>query len=95
MPASVSVPPPSSSGRFHGDTRPEVEIYVDGSRCIIDGIWYKPQDAVVVLDAVLGKYNAKYLFLANDEIVLQKTDGSKTKLHLSLFRLRKLYMQPR
>lgn len=50
------------------DSRPEVEIYVDGSRCSIDGMWYKPQDSVVVLDAAIGKYKAKYLFLANDEV---------------------------
>ena len=55
--------------RFIG-ARPEVEIYVDGNRCMIDGIWYKPSDSVVVLDAAIGKYNAKYLFLANDEVRL-------------------------
>ncbi|KAF9949636.1 hypothetical protein BGZ70_001678 [Mortierella alpina] len=81
-------------GGYYG-ARPEVEIYVDGSRCMIDGIWYKPSDSVVVLDAAIGKYNAKYLFLANDEIMLQRTDGSKTRLHLSLFRGRKLCMQPK
>ncbi|KAF9124560.1 hypothetical protein BGW39_008112 [Mortierella sp. 14UC] len=75
--------------------RPDVEIYEDGSRCKVDGIWYKPNDPVVVLDAVLGQYHAKYLFLTNDEIMLQRTDGTKTRLHLSLFRARKLYMQPR
>ncbi|KAF9933694.1 hypothetical protein FBU30_004702 [Linnemannia zychae] len=75
--------------------RPEVEIYEDGSRCKVDGIWYKPNDLVVVLDAALGQYHAKYLFLANDEIMLQKTDGTKTRLHLNLFRGRKLCMQPR
>ncbi|KAF9298112.1 Transcriptional regulatory protein [Mortierella antarctica] len=90
-PLHQSMAPPS--GRYY-DSRPEVEIYVDGSRCSIDGMWYKPQDSVVVLDAAIGKYKAKYLFLANDEIVLQRTDGSKTKLHLGLFRGRKLYMQP-
>ena len=31
-------------------------------------MWYKPQDLVVVLDAQIGKYKAKYLFLANDEV---------------------------
>lgn len=41
---------------------------MDGSRCSIDGMWYKPQDSVVVLDAAIGKYKAKYLFLANDEV---------------------------
>ncbi|KAG0019323.1 hypothetical protein BGZ81_009773 [Podila clonocystis] len=90
-PPHQNMAPPS--GRYY-DSRPEVEIYVDGSRCSIDGMWYKPQDSVVVLDAAIGKYKAKYLFLANDEIVLQRTDGSKTKLHLGLFRGRKLYMQP-
>lgn len=49
--------------------RPEVEIYEDGSRCKVDGIWYKPNDPVVVLDATLGQYHAKYLFLANDEVI--------------------------
>ncbi|KAF9376907.1 Transcriptional regulatory protein [Podila verticillata] len=90
-PQHQNMAPPS--GRYY-DSRQEVEIYVDGSRCNIDGMWYKPQDSVVVLDAQIGKYKAKYLFLANDEIVLQRTDGSKTKLHLGLFRGRKLYMQP-
>ncbi|KAF9105844.1 hypothetical protein BGX29_011247 [Mortierella sp. GBA35] len=75
--------------------RSEVEIYEEGSRCKVDGIWYRPNDPVVVLDAALGQYHAKYLFLANDEIMLQKTDGTKTRLHLNLFRGRKLYMQPR
>ncbi|KAF9366916.1 hypothetical protein BGX34_000034 [Mortierella sp. NVP85] len=54
-----------SNGGYHG--RPDVEIYVDGSRCMIDGIWYKANDPVVVLDAINGTYNAKYLYLANDE----------------------------
>lgn len=54
--------------------RPDVEIYVDGSRCMIDGIWYRPNDTVVVLDAVDGKYQAKYLFLAEDEV---KSMGSR------------------
>lgn len=56
------------STHFNIDSRQEVEIYVDGSRCNIDGMWYKPQDSVVVLDAQIGKYKAKYLFLANDEV---------------------------
>ncbi|KAF9560081.1 hypothetical protein EC968_006356 [Mortierella alpina] len=90
-PPHPSITPP---GGYYG-ARPEVEIYVDGNRCMIDGIWYKPSDSVVVLDAAIGKYNAKYLFLANDEIMLQRTDGSKTRLHLSLFRGRKLCMQPK
>ncbi|GJJ76397.1 hypothetical protein EMPS_08756 [Entomortierella parvispora] len=75
--------------------RPDVEIYVDGSRCMIDGIWYRPNDTVVVLDAAIGQYQAKYLFLADDEVMLQKTDGTKTRIHLDLFRVRKLYMQPK
>ncbi|KAF9091486.1 hypothetical protein BGX23_005108 [Mortierella sp. AD031] len=80
---------------LHHRLRSEVEIYEEGSRCKVDGIWYRPNDPVVVLDAALGQYHAKYLFLANDEIMLQKTDGTKTRLHLNLFRGRKLYMQPR
>ncbi|KAG0053197.1 hypothetical protein BGZ83_001508 [Gryganskiella cystojenkinii] len=76
-------------------SKPEIEIYVDGSRCMIDGIWYNPGDSVVVLDAAIGKYNAKYIYLVHDEITLQRTDGSKTRLHLSLFRGRKLCMQPK
>jgi len=35
----------------------------------VDGIWYKPNDAVVVLDASIGKYSAKYLYLSNDEVM--------------------------
>lgn len=35
----------------------------------MDGIWYKPNDAVVVLDASIGKYSAKYLYLSNDEVM--------------------------
>ncbi|KAG0294369.1 hypothetical protein BGZ98_001803 [Dissophora globulifera] len=75
--------------------RAEVEIFVEGNRCKVDGIWYKPNDAVAVLDASIGQYSAKYLFVANDEIMLQKMDGSKTRIHINLFRARKLYMQPR
>jgi len=41
---------------------------------MIDGIWYRPNDTVVVLDAVDGKYQAKYLFLAEDEV---KSMGSR------------------
>ncbi|KAI1317348.1 hypothetical protein EDD11_008528 [Mortierella claussenii] len=55
------------AGGYYGP-RAEVEIYVDGTRCMIDGIWYKPNDSVVVLDAAIGKYNAKYLYLASDEV---------------------------
>ncbi|KAF9317805.1 hypothetical protein BGZ91_005284 [Linnemannia elongata] len=89
-------PPPNMppTGTYYGG-RNDVEIYVDGSRCMVDGIWYKPNDAVVVLDASIGKYNAKYVALESDWIVLQRTDGSKTRLHLSLFRGRKLCMQPK
>ncbi|KAF9545377.1 hypothetical protein EC957_011025 [Mortierella hygrophila] len=89
-------PPPNMppTGTYYGG-RSDVEIYVDGSRCMVDGIWYKPNDAVVVLDASIGKYNAKYVSLESDWIVLQRTDGSKTRLHLSLFRGRKLCMQPK
>ncbi|KAG9320069.1 hypothetical protein KVV02_004472, partial [Mortierella alpina] len=94
-PPHPSITPPGGYYGAYGCARPEVEIYVDGNRCMIDGIWYKPSDSVVVLDAAIGKYNAKYLFLANDEIMLQRTDGSKTRLHLSLFRGRKLCMQPK
>ncbi|KAG0210789.1 hypothetical protein BGX33_004711 [Mortierella sp. NVP41] len=89
-------PPPNMppTGVYYG-ARNDVEIYVDGSRCMVDGIWYRPNDAVVVLDAAIGKYNAKYVALESDWIVLQRTDGSKTRLHLSLFRGRKLCMQPK
>ncbi|KAF9584585.1 hypothetical protein BGW38_005922 [Lunasporangiospora selenospora] len=73
----------------------EVEIFVDGPRCMIDNIWYHPNDSVVVLDASIGKYHAKYLYLASDEIMLQRMDGSKTRLHLGLFKGRKLCMQPK
>lgn len=47
----------------------DVEIYGDAPRCNVDGIWYKPNDAVVVLDASIGKYSAKYLYLSNDEVM--------------------------
>ncbi|KAF9359392.1 hypothetical protein BGX26_012400 [Mortierella sp. AD094] len=95
--SGMGYPPPSNmpqSGGYYG-SRPEVEIYVEGDKCMIDGIWYKPNDYVVVLDAAIGKYNAKYLYLSHDEIMLQRTDGSKTRLHLGLFRGRKLCMQPK
>ncbi|KAI8600697.1 hypothetical protein EDD21DRAFT_376469 [Dissophora ornata] len=95
--STADYPPPQNMSQqsvYYGP-RPEVEIYVDGNRCKIDGIWYKPNDSVVVLDASIGKYNAKYLYLMNDEIMLQRTDGSKTRLHLGLFRGRKLCMQPK
>ncbi|KAF9901190.1 hypothetical protein EC991_006421 [Linnemannia zychae] len=85
----------SSDSRKRKRPRNDVEIYVDGSRCMVDGIWYKPNDAVVVLDATIGKYHAKYITLEADWIVLQRTDGSKTRLHLGLFRGRKLCMQPK
>ncbi|KAG0029757.1 Transcriptional regulatory protein [Podila clonocystis] len=108
VPTSVAHPPaphqhgPMSGSKWAqsqndystGDEK-EVEIHSDAPRCNVDGIWYKPNDAVVVLDAALGKYSAKYLYLSNDEILLQKTDGSKTRLPLNLFRSKKLYMQPR
>ncbi|KAF8934755.1 hypothetical protein BGZ47_010218 [Haplosporangium gracile] len=90
-PPLPNMPP---TGTYYGG-RNDVEIYVDGSRCMVDGIWYKPNDTVVVLDASIGKYNAKYIALESDWIVLQRTDGSKTRLHLSLFRGRKLCMQPK
>lgn len=48
--------------------RSEVDVYVDGDRCKVDGIWFKPNDPVVVLDAAFGQYNAKYLFSADDEV---------------------------
>ncbi|KAF9922514.1 hypothetical protein FBU30_007352 [Linnemannia zychae] len=90
-PSPPNMPP---TGSYYGG-RNDVEIHVDGSRCLIDGIWYKPNDPVVVLDAAIGKYNAKYVTLESDWVVLQRTDGSKTRLHLSLFRGRKLCMQPK
>ncbi|KAF9557557.1 hypothetical protein EC968_007595, partial [Mortierella alpina] len=76
MPQAASSPRPK--GRFNwpgpaeyspvSGPRTEVEIYVEGSRSNIDGIWYKPNDPVAVLDAALGQYNAKYLHVANDEV---------------------------
>ncbi|KAG0087072.1 hypothetical protein BGZ92_007618 [Podila epicladia] len=108
VPVSVAHPPTSrqhgpvsgskwaqSQNDYSTGDEKEVEIHSDAPRCNVDGIWYKPNDAVVVLDAALGKYSAKYLYLSNDEILLQKTDGSKTRLPLNLFRSKKLYMQPR
>ncbi|KAG0000923.1 Transcriptional regulatory protein [Modicella reniformis] len=56
-----------SGGGYYGP-HSDVEIYLDGNRCMIDGIWYKTNDSVVVLDAVVGKYNAKYLYQANEEV---------------------------
>ncbi|KAG9324662.1 hypothetical protein KVV02_000339 [Mortierella alpina] len=121
MPQAASSPRPRGRYNWPGPMeyspvsglRTEVEIYVEGSRSNIDGIWYRPNDPVAVLDAAIGQYNAKYLHVTNDEvgiqqqwpcsrrcrsvdhIMLQKMDGSKTRLHLNLFRARKLYMQPR
>jgi len=51
---------------------------------LIDGIWYKPGDSVVVLDAAIGKYNAKYLHLANDEVV---PDHPKMQAHFVRYTL--------
>jgi len=71
-PGSITnTPPNQTSGSYqhtHVESKPKIEIYVDGNRCLIDGIWYKPGDAVVVLDAAIGKYNAKYMYLTNDEV---------------------------
>lgn len=70
MPTSFFVSQPLCLGRL-GDEK-EVEIHSDAPRCNVDGIWYKPNDAVVVLDAALGKYSAKYLYLSNDEVRARK-----------------------
>ncbi|KAF9311208.1 hypothetical protein BG003_007679 [Podila horticola] len=61
----------SQNDYYTGDEK-EVEIHSDAPRCNVDGIWYKPNDAVVVLDAALGKYSAKYLYLSNDEVRARK-----------------------
>ncbi|KAG0225142.1 Sds3-like-domain-containing protein [Mortierella sp. GBAus27b] len=80
----------------YNGSRSEVDVYVDGNQCKVDGIWYKPGDPVIVLEAGVGKYDAKYLFSTeNDEVILQKNDGNKLRHHLNMFRARKLYMQPR
>ncbi|KAF9163825.1 hypothetical protein BGX20_001192 [Mortierella sp. AD010] len=68
--SGMGYPPPSNmsqSGSYYG-SKPDVEIYIDGDRCMIDGIWYRPNDHVVVLDAAIGKYNAKYLYLSHEEV---------------------------
>src|SRR5690349_9840035 len=65
--------------------RPEVEIYEDGSRCKVDGIWYKPNDPVVVLDAALGQYHAKYLFLANDEVITRGVTPLCSRIHSEIY----------
>ncbi|KAF9371377.1 hypothetical protein BGX21_005163, partial [Mortierella sp. AD011] len=67
MPPSMPIPPSAMSSRLAPGSKPDVEIYIDGDRCMIDGIWYRPNDHVVVLDAAIGKYNAKYLYLSHEE----------------------------
>ncbi|KAG0246223.1 hypothetical protein BGX31_003687 [Mortierella sp. GBA43] len=46
-------------------------------------------------DAVNGTYSAKYMYHTNDEIILQKNDGSKTRAPLGYFRTHRLYMKPK
>ncbi|KAF9277441.1 hypothetical protein BGZ68_009300 [Mortierella alpina] len=78
MPQAAASPRPKGRYNWPGPVeyspvsgpRTEVEIYVEGSRSNIDGIWYKPSDPVAVLDAAIGQYNAKYLNVANDEVGL-------------------------
>ncbi|KAF9963601.1 hypothetical protein BGZ70_007311 [Mortierella alpina] len=80
MPQVASSPRPRSRLNWPGQQeyspvsgpRTEVEIYVEGSRINIDGIWYKPNDPVAVLDAAIGQYNAKYLHVANDEVGIRQ-----------------------
>ncbi|KAF9191080.1 hypothetical protein BGZ51_007789 [Haplosporangium sp. Z 767] len=92
-----SSPRPSNSYRwtapveYTSGPRPGVEIYVDGNRCKIDGIWYKPNDAVAVLDAVYGQYNARYLYQENDQsastttIRIASRNDSKTGQSVALW----------
>ncbi|KAF9898840.1 hypothetical protein EC991_010260 [Linnemannia zychae] len=59
--------------------RNDVEIYVNDSRCMVEGIWAKPNDVVIMMGAAIIKYCSKLY--------------CKTWRKFNFFKERKLRMQ--
>ncbi|CAH1764960.1 13738_t:CDS:2 [Entrophospora sp. SA101] len=47
---------------------------------------YAQGDAVLIIDSTTGRYTAKFITATDSEVVIQKPDGSKTRLQINLLR---------
>ncbi|CAG8551118.1 3043_t:CDS:10 [Cetraspora pellucida] len=57
-----------------------------GDRFLHSGQFFKKGDAVLVIDSTSGRYTAKFLAATDSEVVIQRPDGSKTRLQMNLLK---------
>nr|CAG8606199.1 15620_t:CDS:2 [Entrophospora candida] len=50
------------------------------------GHYFARGDAVLIIDSTTGRYTAKFITATDSEVVIQKPDGSKTRLQINLLR---------
>ncbi|CAG8461588.1 2747_t:CDS:2 [Funneliformis mosseae] len=65
------------------------DIYAAGDRFLYHGQWFAKGDHVLISDSTSGRYTAKFVAATDSEVVIQRPDGSKTRLQMNLLKERK------
>ncbi|CAG8689223.1 1555_t:CDS:10, partial [Racocetra persica] len=63
-----------------------LDLSSSGDRFLHLGQSFKKGDAVLVIDSTSGRYTAKFLVATDSEVVIQRPDGSKTRLQMNLLK---------
>ena len=73
---------------------PPQPIALKGEGILVKGHWYKRNDKAYLFDNGT-KFSVKFVSIGDTEVVVQRTDGSKTKLPLGLLQDGRVALEPR
>ncbi|RIA95553.1 Sds3-like-domain-containing protein [Glomus cerebriforme] len=74
----------SSNNRFLSEA--DSDIIAGGDRFLYFGQWFAKNDQVLIIDSTSGRYTAKFVAATESEVVIQRPDGSKTRLQMNLLK---------
>ncbi|RHZ64098.1 hypothetical protein Glove_326g169 [Diversispora epigaea] len=93
--SSSSSPRPITSDSNNNPffSQEDPDVYCSGDQLVYYGQIFKKGDLVLVSDSTSGRYTAKFLTTFDTEAVIQRPDGSRTKLQLNLLKEGKYQIQ--
>uniref|UniRef100_U9UR55 Uncharacterized protein n=1 Tax=Rhizophagus irregularis (strain DAOM 181602 / DAOM 197198 / MUCL 43194) TaxID=747089 RepID=U9UR55_RHIID len=83
---TISGPPILDSCNNTSLSEADNDIYAEGDKFLYFGRWFTKGDQVLISDSSGGRYTAKFVTATESEVVIQRPDGSKTRLQMNLLK---------
>ncbi|CAB4413222.1 unnamed protein product [Rhizophagus irregularis] len=83
---TISGPPILDSCNNTSLSEADNDIYAEGDKFLYFGRWFTKGDQVIISDSSGGRYTAKFVTATESEVVIQRPDGSKTRLQMNLLK---------